>query len=36
MRTFDTYRSESTTTYTPEINVEIPAAQLEFNVPEGP
>jgi len=35
-KTFDSYRSESTTTYTPELNVEIPAAQLDFNVPEGP
>ena len=29
-RTFDTYRSESTTTYSPEVNVAIPPAQLEF------
>ena len=33
-RTFDTYTSESTTTYTPEVNVEIPAAQLAFGAPE--
>ena len=33
-RTFDAYTSESTTTYTPEINVEIPAAQLAFGAPE--
>ncbi len=32
-RTFDTYRSESVTTYSPEINVEIPASQLAFNAP---
>ena len=35
-KTFDTYRSESTTVYTPALNVEIPAAELGFNVPEGP
>ena len=34
-RTFDTYTSESTTTYTPEVNVEIPAAQLVFGAPEA-
>ena len=32
-RTFDTYHSESTTTYTPEINVEVPAADLAFGAP---
>jgi hypothetical protein len=32
-RTFDTYRTERTTTYTPEINVEIPAAELTFGPP---
>jgi len=36
LKTFDAYRSESTTIYTPELNVEISAAQLDFNVPEGP
>jgi outer membrane lipoprotein-sorting protein len=35
-KTFDTYRSQSTTVYTAELNVEIPAAELDFNVPEGP
>ncbi len=35
-RTFDTYASESTTTYTPELDVEIPAAQLAFGAPELP
>jgi len=35
-RTFDTYTSESTTTYTPEIDIEIPAAQLAFAAPETP
>ncbi len=33
-RTFETYRSESTTTYTPEIDVEVPAADLAFGAPE--
>ncbi|MGD1148212.1 MAG: hypothetical protein ABR961_09705 [Thermoanaerobaculaceae bacterium] len=33
-RTFDTYTSESTTTYTPEVDVEIPAGQLAFGAPE--
>ncbi len=33
-RTFDTYRSESTTTYTPELNVEIPSDELAFSAPE--
>jgi len=35
-KTFDTYTSESVTTYTPEIDIEIPAAQLTFNAPEAP
>jgi hypothetical protein len=35
-RTFETYHSESTTTYTPEINVEVPAADLAFGAPEAP
>jgi hypothetical protein len=34
-RTFDSYRSESTTTYTPELDVDIPADQLTF-VPPAP
>ncbi len=34
-RTFDTYTSESTTTYAPEVDVEIPPAQLAFGAPEG-
>ena len=33
-RTFDTYTSESTTTYNPDVDVEIPAAQLAFGAPE--
>ena len=33
-RTLETYRSESTTTYTPEINVVLPAADLAFGAPE--
>jgi len=33
-RTFDTYTSEGTTTYTPEIDVDIPPAQLAFGAPE--
>jgi hypothetical protein len=32
-RTFDTYRSETVTTYTPEVDVEIPPSELAFNVP---
>ncbi|MCU0290392.1 MAG: hypothetical protein MUF10_00160 [Thermoanaerobaculaceae bacterium] len=32
-RTFDTYRSTRTTTYTPEVNVEIPASELIFSPP---
>ncbi|HVN77204.1 MAG TPA: hypothetical protein VMT19_12880 [Thermoanaerobaculaceae bacterium] len=32
-RTLDTYTSDTTTTYTPEIDVEIPAAQLAFGAP---
>ena len=35
-RTMETYRSESTTTYTPEINVEVPAADLAFGAPAAP
>jgi len=35
-RTFDAYRTERTTTYTPEINVEIPAAELTFTAPSKP
>jgi len=35
-RTFDTYTSESTTTYAPEVNADIPAAQLAFGAPETP
>ncbi len=35
-RTFDTYRSQAVTMYTPEIDVEIPAAQLAFNAPQAP
>ncbi len=35
-RTFETYTSESTTTYAPEVNVEIPAAELAFGAPETP
>jgi hypothetical protein len=33
-RTFDTYTSESSTTYTPEVDVEISPAQLAFGAPE--
>jgi hypothetical protein len=33
-RTLDTYRSTRTTTYTPEVNVDVPADQLAFNPPE--
>jgi hypothetical protein len=35
-KTFDTYNSESITTYTPEIDIEIPPEQLTFNAPQGP
>jgi len=35
-RTYDTYRSNRTTTYTPEVNVEIPAAELTFTPPSTP
>jgi outer membrane lipoprotein-sorting protein len=35
-KTFNTYNSESITTYTAEIDVEIPAAQLTFNAPQVP
>jgi outer membrane lipoprotein-sorting protein len=35
-KTFDTYSSESVTTYTPEIDVEIPPDQLTFNAPQTP
>jgi hypothetical protein len=35
-KTFSTYTSESVTTYTPEIDVAIPAPQLTFNAPEAP
>jgi hypothetical protein len=35
-RTFDTYTSESTTTYSPESNIEIPGAELAFGAPETP
>lgn len=35
-RTFETYASEGTTTYSPEVNVDIPAAQLAFGAPEPP
>lgn len=35
-KTFDTYTSESVTTYTPEIDVEIPPEQLAFNAPQVP
>ena len=35
-KTFDTYDSESITIYTPEMDVEIPAAQLAFNAPQAP
>lgn len=35
-RTYSTYRSNRTTTYTPEINVEIPAAELTFSPPATP
>jgi hypothetical protein len=32
---FDTYRSETTTTYSPELNVDIAAEQLAFGTPEA-
>jgi len=35
-KTFDTYKSESTTTYTPEIDIEIPPEQLTFTAPQAP
>lgn len=35
-KTFDTYNSESITTYKPEIDVEIPPEQLTFNPPQTP
>ena len=35
-KTFDTYNSESITTYMPEIDVEIPPEQLTFNAPQPP
>jgi len=35
-RTLEGYRSTRTTTYTPEVNVDIPAAQLAFNPPAAP
>jgi outer membrane lipoprotein-sorting protein len=35
-KTFDSYSSESITTYTPEIDVEIPPEQLAFNAPQVP
>jgi hypothetical protein len=34
-RTLDSYRSTRTTVYTPEINVAIPADQLQLNAPGG-
>jgi outer membrane lipoprotein-sorting protein len=34
--TFDRFRNQETTTYTPEINVEIPEEALEFNPPVAP
>ena len=33
-RTLETYRSETTTLYTPEVNVAVPAADLAFGAPE--
>ncbi|OFV81793.1 MAG: hypothetical protein A2Y78_01580 [Acidobacteria bacterium RBG_13_68_16] len=33
-KTFDTYTSESITTYTPEIDIEIPPTDLAFNPPQ--
>jgi len=35
-KTFDTYTSESVTTYAPEVDVEIPPEQLAFNAPQVP
>lgn len=35
-KTFDTYTSESVTTYAPEVDVEIPPEQLAFNAPQAP
>ncbi len=35
-RTYDTYRERTTTTYTPELDVEIPASQLAFGAPGTP
>jgi len=35
-RTFETYTSESTTTYAPETDVEIPDGQLAFGAPAAP
>jgi len=35
-KTFETYDSESITTYTPEFDVEIPAAELTFTPPQQP
>lgn len=35
-KTFDTYNSESITTYKPEIDVDIPPAELTFTAPQAP
>jgi hypothetical protein len=35
-RTLDSYRSTRTTTYTPEVNVDVPAEQLAFSPPAAP
>ena len=35
-KTLATYNSESITTYTPEIDIEVPPEQLTFNAPETP
>ncbi len=35
-RTMETYRSETTTLYSPEINVAVPAADLAFGAPVNP
>jgi hypothetical protein len=35
-KTLATYTSESITTYSPEIDIEIPAEQLTFNAPQAP
>jgi hypothetical protein len=35
-KTLENYRSEIVTTYSPEINVEVPAAELAFGVPASP